>query len=320
MSVRPSSPPHRGPVVVCPTIARLFAGLLLLALTAGCGAAGPISGERLAELKRQVAIVKPGAVRITAVLPRALADGGPGALIVMPFLSYGDKVTEFELYDGYFKTAFVAADELSSLGLDARIDPALWQARSAAVAFGVRETTERELDVRLTALHAQEEIQALYRLGLTEKRGLFVSRSTLLAARTGLPPEVSARTKGKATAREIRDLYFLVDEKEARSLTLEIEALALETVAEQATAVDRRTGTARLRCTLRRRGNIVLSSEHSCAAESDGSGISIEKGNRYSVTFGGEDPLEQAIRGALRRFWEEALPELADRRSSADGT
>jgi hypothetical protein len=290
---------------------------VLLGLAGGCGGPDRISGERLERLKEGLREAKAGPIRLEAVLPRTLAEGVTRSTVIMPFVSHGTVAAEFPLYDGYFKVAFASVDELRSLGLEARIDPRLWAERLEAVGDHVRAATslesyaasERTIDLMLAELHAQEEIQALWRLDPAQKRNLLVSRMMLLAARSALAPERRAKAP---TARDIREMYFSPDGAPRAPLTLAIEVLDISASAEESTASSETTGRASLRLSLRGRdGTPIAEGAHACALAAEGTGVVRDKtGTRWQATLRSEDPLERAIRGAVCEFMEAALPGL----------
>jgi hypothetical protein len=290
--------------------AMILTALVLLA--AGCGAPGPMEGPELEHLKGQVRSAKPDAVVVSAIGPRGLLDGGPEAEIVMPYVVHGDKITEFALYDGYFKVAITAVDELRALGFEASVAPTVWKARADAIAFGMREhkVDDHQVDVALAGVNAQEEIQQLYLLKPQERREVLISKIVLISARTGLP--AALRVKPRVTAREIRAAYF---DREAAPLEVRIEAIELDTKAEEASFSATREGRARLGFTLLRGRKEVFSGEFACRDVREGTSVTfVPKGASYTVDATAVDPLDRAIRGSVRAFAAAALPVLRGER------
>ncbi len=276
----------------------------------GC-AGGPIEGSALERLKADVAATLPGkpGLLVVGIGPAALAGGGGEANVVMPFVSHETRVTEFALYDGYFKVAFAAVDELRSLGFDAALSPAIWGARADSLAFEMRGLDDDAVDRRLSLMGAHDDVQQIWKLSAAERRRLLISRFVLLSARSALPGGMKDRDK--KSGREIRDEYFGDDgPPPAGTLALSIDAPTLAVRAEERTFSDGRIARARLQFRLARHAAGPLAdNEVACDTETPDTGVRFHEA-RFSFTMGLEDPLETAIGGAVRAFVRDALPAM----------
>jgi hypothetical protein len=287
----------------------LFAGaaLALLTVAAGC-ASGPIEGARLEALRREVALAKPPAVLVRSVGPRALVAGGPESEAVMPLVSGGRTVAKFELYDLYFKTVFLAVEELRGLGLEVVASPEIWASRAEALAFEAGRLAPDAIDLQLARLGAQEEIPELYRLSPAQKVALVVSRRELLSARTALPLAMRAK---KPAGREIRDAFFQAEGAPTPPLALDLEVLEAEATAEEGGLGAGRTARVKLRATwtARKETRLLAEGTYEAAASAEGTGARLVSG-RFTLTLGEDEPLERALRRALRAAVADALPRL----------
>ncbi|HVY61602.1 MAG TPA: hypothetical protein VHF22_08115, partial [Planctomycetota bacterium] len=204
-----------------------------------------MSGAELEKLKADVAAVRPGPVQVRSI-GKTPPAGGPTAAIVMPFVSGGSKVTEFPLYDGYFKVAFTVVEELRALGFDAALAPAIWAARDEATRFELQALDDPHVEDNLAATNAQESVPGYRRLTPAQKRDLLVSRLVYVSARSALPPE---RAREQPTPREIRGLYFASGAGGPPKYELVVDVLELDERAEGPTVFARKpvapTGTAR---------------------------------------------------------------------------
>lgn len=296
--------------------------LLLGAPATGCGA--PIEGERLEHLRRDVRDARLPAILVRSVGPRDLVVGGDTSDAVMPLISHGTEVAAFRLYDLYFKLAFVAVEELRALGFDAVAAPRIWTARAEVIALDARALAPDVLDVQLARLGAQEDVPQLYKLDRVRKVDLLVSRRVLLSARTALPLRMRAKPAKKAggagkaalvepTGREIRDSFFLAEGAREPPLALDIELLSREVVAEEGTFGAERRARVELGARFTEAGEpgrLLAEGTYAAGARAQGTGATLEGGARYTFVLGEDDPLERAIRRAIRAAVEGALPAL----------
>jgi hypothetical protein len=276
----------------------------LTAFFFGCAGAPP-DAERL---RAEVARRRPAPVLVRHVGPRSLGAGERDRAAIMPLFLQGEKVAEFELYDLYFKAIFVAVEELRAAGLEARASPGLWAARWEAVRFEASRLPNDALDIELARLGAQEELMHLYRLGRNEKLDLLASRRVLFSAQTGLPPALRAK---RPTAREIREAYFLAEGEPPPPLALDLEIEEARIAAEEGIFGAEREARVRLRAAFREAASGALLREEDCGATevARGTGTRRELGG-YTLAIGPDEPLDRALRGAIRRALGDALPFL----------